>query len=634
MSNGYDGLQQRVTELFAYKAEWLRQEMFELYTEPAYFSQLTTNQPCVLVGGRGTGKTTVLRGLSYEGQSRLTDRPVEEWSYVGLYYRVQTHRVRAFTGLGLTDEEWERPFGHFLNLLICGRLLRFLQWYHLGRTEHTGGAALDGPEWRRFERAMMIEPADTLRELSGRLDDALLDFEVYINNLQDEEYPRLTVLGVPIEKLFEAARSLPGLEDKLFFVLVDEYENFSDYQQRVVNTLLKHAEPQYCFKLGVRELGWRTKVTLQGEELRDPSDYQRIDIEENLDGDAFREFARRACNDRIQRLAQSTGVREDLDIADLLPGLSMEEEAERLGVRRQIRKLQERLAEAGDLQTAEEFSKLPPLFAWFLNEWAEGQGEAVQDVVRAYRSNPGKWTERFENNYKYPVLFSIKQGRRGTRKYYAGWGVYLLLASNNIRYILQLVEECLRAHIRKGARILDPVSPEVQTEAAQQVGLRHLRELEGIDVSGAKLTKLVLGLGRLFQIMAWHHAGHAPEVNQFTVVEPPDHIDPESDAQLDFLLEAAVRHLVLKRSTANKLGTEGPREFDYAVHPIFSAFFQYSHRKKRKMSLRSDEVLGFVNQPDVTLRRVLARSGREGHGPNPAAPEQLHLFMSAVNASS
>ena len=633
MSNGHDGLQQRVTELFAYKAEWLRQEMFELYTEPAYFSQLTTNQPCVLVGGRGTGKTTVLRGLSYEGQSRLTDRPVEEWPYVGLYYRVQTHRVRAFTGLGMTDEEWERPFGHFFNLLVCGRLLRFLQWYQLGRAEHTA-AALEGPEWRLFERAMMIERAGTLRELSDRLDEALLDFEVYINNLQDEEYPQLTVLGVPIEKLFEAARSLPGLEDKLFFVLVDEYENFSDYQQRVVNTLLKHAEPQYCFKLGVRELGWRTKVTLQGEELRDPSDYQRIDIEQNLDGDAFKEFACRACNDRIRRLVRGTELEGELDVSDLLPGLGMDEEAERLGVERRVSKLQRTLTAEGDLETAEKIAELPPLFAWFLHEWADGHGESVRDVVGAYRSDPKEWRDRYENNYKYPVLFSIKRGRRGIRKYYAGWGVYLLLASNNIRYILQLVEESLRLHFRKGGQIQTPVSPEVQTEAAQQVGLRHLRELEGVDVSGAKLTKLVLGLGRLFQIMAWHHAGHAPEVNQFTVADTPEGLDQESEAQLDFLLEAAVRHLVLKRPIANKLGTEGPREFDYAVHPIFSAFFQYSHRKKRKMSLRSDEVLGFVNQPDETLRQVLARSGRGAHGPEPTAPEQLHLFMSAVDASS
>ena len=47
---------------------------------------------------------------------------------------------------------------------------------------------------------------------------------------------------------------------------LDEYENFLDYQQRVVNTYLKHAGQQYSFKIGVRELGWRCHATLNANE--------------------------------------------------------------------------------------------------------------------------------------------------------------------------------------------------------------------------------------------------------------------------------------------------------------------------------------------------------------------------------
>jgi hypothetical protein len=65
-----------------YKAEWLNGELFELFTEPGYFGHLTTARPCVLTGGRGTGKTTVLRGLSYEGQFALAgtaSSKVRDW---------------------------------------------------------------------------------------------------------------------------------------------------------------------------------------------------------------------------------------------------------------------------------------------------------------------------------------------------------------------------------------------------------------------------------------------------------------------------------------------------------------------------------------------------------------------------
>jgi hypothetical protein len=61
--------EEQLSELFgSYRAEWLREHIFELFKEPKYFPELLTLRPCVLMGGRGTGKTSVLRSLSYEGQ--------------------------------------------------------------------------------------------------------------------------------------------------------------------------------------------------------------------------------------------------------------------------------------------------------------------------------------------------------------------------------------------------------------------------------------------------------------------------------------------------------------------------------------------------------------------------------------
>ncbi len=87
---------QQLSHLFGgYRAEWLKGQLFELFTEPTYFPELETSRPCILVGGRGTGKTTVLRGLSYEGQFALHGEEankIKELSYYGFYYRVNTNR--------------------------------------------------------------------------------------------------------------------------------------------------------------------------------------------------------------------------------------------------------------------------------------------------------------------------------------------------------------------------------------------------------------------------------------------------------------------------------------------------------------------------------------------------------------
>ena len=43
-----------LSKLFAYRAEWLKEKLFDLFTEPSYFPELDSDVPVVLMGGRGT----------------------------------------------------------------------------------------------------------------------------------------------------------------------------------------------------------------------------------------------------------------------------------------------------------------------------------------------------------------------------------------------------------------------------------------------------------------------------------------------------------------------------------------------------------------------------------------------------
>src|ERR1700722_10640623 len=116
-----------------YRAEWLNQALFSLFAKPAYYPELETPRPCVLVGGRGTGKTTVLRCLSYDGRYQLegSNRDnVPNWPYYGFYHRINTNRVTAFSGEELSQEQWIRAFAHYVNLLLCGQIFEFLSWYY------------------------------------------------------------------------------------------------------------------------------------------------------------------------------------------------------------------------------------------------------------------------------------------------------------------------------------------------------------------------------------------------------------------------------------------------------------------------------------------------------------------------
>ena len=73
-----NNIQEKLDQLCgSYKAEWLKKDIFKFFTEPYYFTILKSNYPGVLQGGRGTGKTTVLRGLSYLGQYEILNSDIK-----------------------------------------------------------------------------------------------------------------------------------------------------------------------------------------------------------------------------------------------------------------------------------------------------------------------------------------------------------------------------------------------------------------------------------------------------------------------------------------------------------------------------------------------------------------------------
>ena len=619
-------VQEKLTEIFGgYKAEWLKGKIFALFTEPSYFPELQSARPCMIFGGRGTGKTTVLRGLSYQGQFALCgDDPtaVPKWSFYGMYYRANTNIVTAFRGPELTEEQWVPYFAHYFNLLLCDLVLNFLEWHQLTTAQPI---ELSKEAFERIAASLNIESPSSLREMSQSLSKSRIAFEAFINNVVDEKPPLLTAQAAPVDNVIGALTKLPNFHGKTFFFLIDEYENFEPYQQQVINTLIKHSGEGYTFKVCVKDLGIRRRSTLnEHEQLISPADYFRFDIAEQLSGEAFKTFAVDVCNKRIADLRES-GVDIVSDISRLFPGLNADQEAEQQGIAELVAPLRDSLMKDPSLSRL--VSHISPLKLFFFSKWAEANSNAsVGSMLHEYATPEGRqtWDTQYDN-YRYALLFELKLGKRGIRKYYCGWDTFTRLAASNIRYLLELVEQSLLLHLKDEASLATEVPPYTQTIAAQNVGKKNLFELEGLAVSGAQLTKLVLGLGRIFQQMAEESVGnHAPEVDQFHLATREWSDAPESSSQrVARLLESAIMHLALLRFSGTKLTAESDtKDFDYAVHPIFSAFFAFSYRRKRKMILSPEEVLGLVSSPSRTIKAILSRNNRDEE----PLPEQLEIF--------
>jgi hypothetical protein len=619
---------EKLNNLFgSYKAEWLKEKVFDLFAEPAYFPALKDNRPCVLQGGRGTGKTTVLRGLSYQGQFALHKNNFEEFdksTFIGIYHRIDTNHVRAFVGGGISLENWKKIYSHYFNLIVCREILIFLKWHD---EQNNSQSQLSPQSCNLIARSLHInEKSENSISLLHNLNRSLVDFQARINNISDGELPKLSLAGVPINIISESILKLDHFKDKFFFILLDEYENLEDYQQQIINTLIKHNSEFYTFKIGVRELGWRIKHTLNSNELlHDPADYVKIEIEKKLnDHNHFKEFAKDVCQQRISLLFTDEKS-NDFNIETSLEYLDVEREAEVLGIKNteHIKNIQ-KLAQK-ELKVIEQ---LPYLYQYLISYWAKWHNMSLSNALQNYSTHKSVWNQRYDN-YKYELLFKIRKGRGkgGIQKYYSGWNTYIKLSRGNIRYLMELIYRAYEKHILNGNQLNAPVNVNDQTIAAQDVGLKNLMELEGLTKNGAQLTKLLLGFGRIFNVLSSEEGNFSPERNQFSI---------ESSAQLnketDDIITSAVMHLALVRTPGNKLTDKShTRDYIYAIHPIYAPYFVFSYRQKRKIIIQENEFLSIINSPKETIKTILDRCTTANDTPQRELPFQLNIFGNYYN---
>jgi hypothetical protein len=595
-----DERKQALTEiarwLGSYRTEHAEEDplLFELFQEPRYLPGLTGTRPCVLVGGRGTGKTTVLRGMSYEGRYFAAGRSLEgfsTWDSIGIYHKIDANRVTAFDGPELDTTTWQRYFGHYTNLILIQAVMTFCAWFE----QHAGAPLTPDPaQCRRVGRALGFEsPVSSISDLTTGVGDALIDFEVAINNVAAGHRPILSAQGAPLELLIDALLRCPPLQGMQFAFLIDEYENLSDDQQRCFNTLIKSAHSGLTFRIGVKELGWREKSTLKREEfLRDPDDYATVNITAELGRQSnFEEFAHRVVAERLSRMELASPP-PSLDPKLLLEPLSEDAEAKLQGVQAIVAARLARLGDRLDATDRALLAELPPLEQYLLFHWADTHPTAGVDehtteceLIRdRFSESPGvDWHYRYVN-YKHTLLYTLVAGRGESQpKLYAGWQTMLELANCNIRYLLELVEDSLSNHVRESRDLGTPVAPRMQTDAARRVGQKNLEELVGERQHGAALVQLVRHLGRVFGNLAREGARHAPELTNFVLSTEGG--DAER-AELLKLLDAGVRNNAIIRMDGTKLQERSEvRATEYRLHPILSAYFTISWRLKRHLVL-------------------------------------------------
>jgi len=471
-------------------------------------------KPKILMGGRGTGKSHILRMLSIQSvinKIRMTkaeeaNKPSEEIilkyedykePYFGVYLKSTLFLPLSTTNITyLTKEQLKSLFEHLFNMQTCIAIVDALRFL-INNCE-------DGPQGiQEIISKKLCEKAPHI--IKGKtFDDIIKSFKDEIDAVIKvvKEYPwynsfsrfegKINFTTSPdfIIDVFEVIRN-EFLDGKVLFILLDEYDELDEYQQQFINNIIRMRilSLRIASKIG----GLKTLEYTKGKELDEIHDYDPI-IPLHFEQSQVRKYNYRDIlkNIFIKRLKIYGNYRIN-EPEKILPNPSLEDE----GI------------------TSIELQK---------------ELENIYKDIKKKKSaskNIDQYWKNFTGHYREAALYRILR-QKGKDKLYAGFDEYKSLSSGIVRQFILLCREAfLLAHnmnivVEDG----EPIPVRIQSEAATSVSSSQLLiELTKSIPSGygPKLVRLIQDLGRILQAKLYYST--EPQSNRFEIIDSQKFVD-------------------------------------------------------------------------------------------------------------
>lgn len=630
------------------RAEELGLDVWREFVVPLFFDKLDiadAAKPRVIVGGRGCGKTMLLRYLSHHSSFSPNRPKVSEndLRHPGLYWKVDTHFLGLLEKRGVEDHIWESAFAHFFAIVVCTDIMVCLE-----NLAERGAAGLTNEKLRFFDLSSLrfYDPAlaGPLPTFRAALQRRTREFQAWVNNPRKLPEPIfLAGKDVVLALIQEAKRQIPALAQSTFFLYIDEYENLREYQQKIVNTWLKHSEPPLIFNIATKRNGMKTRQTVGDESITDIADYRTHDLDDYLSENNFKLFAAEILFLRFATMAQVKPLPVNVDTLrdpeelanrrspeyissvvaaaqSIFPGLSQSELAVRSLADKAIRrKLEEEILNA----LKQKRSGLDPN-AFIRPDHPEAtiivpallarKKHSPEEILRELDALAASETNRFtgkadwiHNNF-IGCLLQLYAPYNRACPFYAGFDTFVQLASLNLRYFLELCHKSLKRAVLGSGLLSLVVPPEEQAECARQASTEFLREVRTFGHLGNRLHAFVLTLGSTFAMANRRPTQSEAEINHFSVQGGPGVLDERDE---EFFREST-KWSVLTEEPETKIkdpaiqaaGTE------WILAPIYSPYFHISFRKRKRLDLAVEDVRVMCTG-DYSARRDLLKKFME-----------------------
>ena len=613
--------------------------------EKEKYDLLLENKPIFVIGGRGCGKTMLMKSLTprvllprmkVTTYKEARDKGV---NYFGIYFRLEKgslliydynsliemgfsqtglpkdhelykellkilNRTKELSSKEITDEPvltaglnavWAISLNE-LNFKILKTILRELNGL---RKESTPVIDINENVERKIteEISELLDLEDqnlrSFQELIKYINKELHKISNYIQDISTPHAnPQVNWRRPDIKFLDDSIKIIEDNIDDLngctFYLLFDEFENFRPFQQSIIIEWVKTSN-YFVPKVACKFEGIYTKLTLQGQSLQFGEDCPHpieldYDLMDNHDKDEYQKLLKKIC----ANLLEIEGYK-NLDITTLLKNphdleISQDE------IDKEIQKIRESSELAFD-----------------------------PDKIKDYR-----------NKLQIAAIFRLLKekrkvkGRKSKKKVYAGFETYTYLSSGIIRIFLNLIGMAFYKAEGDGKDIKNgkAITVEDQTWASYVVSRAWLEKIpENYDLRehGERTYQFIVDIGDLLEDRLLNHPTE-PECLSLTLSDPIN-LSSENNAMLNDILSYSERESILykrketvaykpKQSTETKVR-------EYLLNRIYSPILGLSYRTRwGRNKFTTTELIGLLEESKrkETMRNLKVRIKKEEMG--------------------
>lgn len=460
-----------------------------------------------ILGGKGAGKTHILRYHSYSvmrlrtaGASALNS--VVREGYLAVFLRATAIDAARFEATSQVEEKWQQLFGIYVELRL-GELVLEALCDLVESCDLEEDLSVDKfiEEIAKSVIDLDLRPGDSLRDLQKwisserqSIDHAVIN-SAFSGNLNITA--RFSLGGLSLALGRATSLLSPSLAKIPLLYLIDEVENFSESQQKVVNTLIRYTEGNASFRVSGRLYSMKTHATIGGgEENKEGSEFKTSNLDDIMrKWSGYSRFAHKFVAKRIEAAGgwrsgksaslSTESVFESVDRSNFYSNAlrRVQYEAKDDGG---IRKLNAALmAGKADPELASEITSvltegIPPLISrinilLFCKKARRSRNllnlaNKIAEEATAFVDSKGQLRGTFYNAYGHWAIDAFAQCCReaggSKRVIYAGFSTFVQMSCNNPRNLLIVLG---RAYALAAFRDVDMLSGEMLSIELQTI---------------------------------------------------------------------------------------------------------------------------------------------------------------------